>query len=217
MINTNYNILNNQIDLEKSVIKAKENAFINTLNTLTTLKNSDTNSEDLNFENILNTPFEKIDENFKEEDREMARNLKLATMFSKDEILMQVMYDSVIKKDVNDGFNFLTNRYSDKSIYGKSNFGSSNIFDLLHKTITFNSDGTLKKEIGKDELDDILLSVHSFNFLDSFSKSYKNGYDKYKDNNRYSFLYNDGMIEYEKMINKYKDLESYQKSILKQF
>lgn len=105
MINTDYkNILNNKIDLEKTVIKAKEGAFINTLNTL-----SSNNSEDLNFENILNTPFEKIDESFKEEDRELARNLKLATMFSKDEILMQVMYESVLKKDIDDGFNFLTN------------------------------------------------------------------------------------------------------------
>lgn len=63
--------------------------------------------------------------------------------------------------------------------------------------------------ISQDKLDEILLSVQSFSFLDTLSKTYKNKYDNYNDKEEnYSFLYNDFNLQYEQLIQKYKELEN---------
>ncbi len=213
MINTNFDVLSSSFESKQNEIKTKDNQFLNTINSI---KNATNLS--LTFENIKTLSLEEIEKKYENEDEKyLAKNLKLATMFSKDEILNKILFDTTSSKSGSLAYDFLSSKYSDKSNYFKSKAENVSLGDLLHKSISYNLNG-VKNEIKKEDLDEILLEVNSFNFLSALSSNYKKGSDKYKDDkNRYSFLYNDYAKEYDDIIKKYKDTTSYQKSIIKQF
>ncbi|WP_198305758.1 hypothetical protein [Arcobacter vandammei] len=213
MINTNFDILTSSFESKQNEIKVKNDAFINTINSI---KNSTNLS--LTYETIKSLTLEEIENSYEnEDDKALAKNLKLATMFSKDEILSKTLFSSVSNMSSSLGYDYLSSKYSDKSNFFKSQSDKNSLGDLLFKSISYNINGN-KNEITKDDLDEILLEVNSFNFLSALSSNYKKGSDKYKnDENRYSFLYNNYAQEYDDIMKKYKDLESYQKSIIKQF
>lgn len=175
----------------------------------------------LTYENIKGITLEEIDTLFKtEDDKNMAKNLRIATLFTTDEYLSKALFNTVLGQPFNVGYSYLTDRYKDKNIFLNST-SSDNLFDLLQESISskINNKSTNSTDvIPQEQLDKILTSVNSFNFVKALSNTSKRGYDKYEDEkNDYSFLYNDYNLKYQELIYKYQELENINKSLIKQF
>ena len=93
--------------------------------------------------------------------------------------------------------------------------------DLLHSSISDKLDNEDKKVtdvISQDRLNEILTSVNSFNFISALSRTTKDQYGRYKDDdeeNNYSFLYNDYALKYQELVYKYKEIDIYSRKITK--
>ncbi|MDN5052156.1 hypothetical protein [Aliarcobacter butzleri] len=193
MINSNY-----EIAIAKAYNQQSSNQEVDKfLNTLVDVNNENKSSKtaDLSYENIKGITLEEIEKLFENEDeKNMAKNLRLATLFSKDENLSKALFNVILGQPFTVGFEYLTDRYSDKNSYFKSKYGNSSLFNLLHQSITnkVNQNTSNTDVISQDMLDNILLEINSFDFMSSFSKTSKDGYNKYKNkDDRYSFLYED--------------------------
>ncbi|MCB9097618.1 MAG: hypothetical protein H6630_08425 [Arcobacter sp.] len=220
MINSNYNLLISNSLKSDATIKEEVNSFLNNLvDKRVENKTSKTNS--LTYENIKGISLEEIETLFVSEDeKNMAKNLRLTTLFSNDEILGKALFNTVLGQPFELGYSYLSDRYNDKSIFLSSK-NRNNLFDLLQESISQkinNSTSTSTDVISQDKLDEILTKVDSFNFISALSNSSKKGYDKYKnEKNDYSFLYNDYNLKYQELMYKYKELENFNKNIIKQF
>ncbi|AGR77588.1 hypothetical protein A7H1H_1293 [Aliarcobacter butzleri 7h1h] len=221
MINSNY-----EIAMAKAKVDSIQNSNQEVDKFLDTL--IDVNSEskisktaDLTYENIKGITLEEIENLFSsEDDKNMAKNLRLTTLFSKDENLSKALFNVVLGQPFTVGFEYLSDRYSDKNSYFKSKYGNSSLFDLLHQSISnkVNQNISTTDTISKDMLDDILLEINSFDFIGSLTKTSKDGYNKYKNkDDRYSFLYEDYSLKYEELLTKYKELDNYNTNLIKQF
>ena len=216
MIYSNYDIEIAKLKLDNNFIEKPNNNFLNSVEDI--IKNNNKKDSSFTFENIKGITLEEIEANFStNEDKNLAKNLRLATLFTNDEKLSRVMFNAVLGKPFDVGYEYLVNRYNDKSIYSKSKFSAfnSSLSDLLHKSVTNRMEN--KQGISKENLDDILLQIHSFDFLSSFSRSSKKLKDRYKDDNKYSFLYRNYELEYQDLIDKYKNLNNQNLDIIKQF
>lgn len=202
-----------------STIGTSSNQFLSTLvNSSTTTPSTRTNA--LTYENIKGISLEEIDTLFvNEDDKNMVKNLRLATLFSNDDYLSKALFNTVLGQPFNIGYSYLSNSYNDKSMFLSSN--NSSLADLLHESITqkiANPNAKSTDVISQAKLDEILTAVNSFNFISALSNSSKKGYDKYKDKkNDYSFLYNDYNLKYQELVYKYQELENINKTLIKQF
>jgi hypothetical protein len=174
----------------------------------------------LSYENIKDITLEEIDTLFKnEDDKNMAKNLRLATLFSNDDYLSKALFNTVLGQPFNLGFSYLNDRYEDKNMFLSSK--NNALSDLLYSSFTSkinNSDNKSSDVISQDKLDEILTQVNSFNFISALSNTSKKGYDKYKDEkNDYSFLYNDYNLKYQELVYKYQELENTNKTLIKQY
>jgi hypothetical protein len=172
----------------------------------------------LTYENIKGISLEEIDTLFaNEDDKSMAKNLRLATLFSSDEYLSKALFNTVLGKPFNLGYSYLSSTYEDKNMFLSSQ--NSSLADLLHQSISQKIDNPNSTDvISQDKLDEILTKVNSFNFVSALSNTSKKGYDKYKDEkNDYSFLYNDYNLKYQELVYKYQELENINKNLIKQF
>lgn len=219
MINSNY-----EIAIAKAYNQQSSNQEVDKfLHTLVDVNNENKSSKtaDLSYENIKGITLEEIEKLFQnEDDKNMAKNLRLATLFSKDENLSKALFNVILGQPFTVGFEYLTDRYSDKNSYFKSKYGNSSLFNLLHQSITnkVNQNISNTDVISQDMLDNILLEINSFDFMSSFSKTSKDGYNKYKNkDDRYSFLYEDYNLKYEGLLTKYKELDNYNTNLIKQF
>ena len=197
------------------------NSIESFLSNLTTNKQSDNTSKTdaLTFDNIKGITLEEIDTLFKDEDKAMAKNLRIATLFSNDDYLSKSLFNTVLGQPFNLGFSYLSDRYEDKNVF--LNSSSNDFSDLFHSSVVSrNTDTKLNSTdvISQDRLDEILTKVNSFNFLSVLTSTSKDKYDKYKDeDNEYSFLYNDFSLKYEELKYKYEELDNINKNIIKQF
>jgi hypothetical protein len=195
------------------------NSIESFLSNLTTNKQSDNSAKTgaLTFENIKGITLEEIDTLFKDEDKAMAKNLRIATLFSNDDYLSKALFNTVLGQPFNLGFSYLSDRYEDKNVY--LNSSSSDFSDLFHSSlVSRNTDKNTTDVISQDKLDEILTKVNSFNFLSVLTSTTKDKYDKYKDeDNEYSFLYNDFSLKYQELKYKYEELDNINKNIIKQF
>ncbi len=203
-----------------STIATSSNQFLSTLVDSSNSTQSTTRTNTLTYENIKGISLEEIDTLFvSEDDKNMAKNLRLATLFSNDDYLSKVLFNTVLGQPFTIGYSYLTNSYNDKSMFLSSN--NSSLADLLHESITqkiANPNAKSTDVISQDKLDEILTAVNSFNFISALSNSSKKGYDKYKDKkNDYSFLYNDYNLKYQELVYKYQELENINKTLIKQF
>ena len=199
-------------------ITSKNSFLSNLVNNSNTTSSTKTNS--LSYENIKGITLEEIDTLFvNEDDKNMAKNLRLATLFSSDDYLSKALFNTVLGQPFNVGFSYLSNSYEDKNMFLSSNTNS--LADLLHESITQrvnNPNSNSTDVISQDRLDEILTKVNSFNFISALSNTSKKGYDKYKDKkDDYSFLYNDYNLKYQELVYKYKELENINKTLIKQF
>ncbi len=199
----------------------KENKNIDFLNSVYDLKKSvnSTRTDSLDYNNIKGITLEEIETLFKDtENRQLAKNLRLATLFSNDDRLSKAMYDVVLGKPFDVGFDYLYNRYEDKHLYLNSNKNS--LANLLHESISFRKDSKELKSnevISQDRLDEVLLEINSFNFIDALNSSSKDLYDRYEDEEDYSFLYNDYILKYQQLELEYKKYDDINKTILNQY
>jgi hypothetical protein len=209
--------------LQNSASNIQNNNSMSFISNLVTSKEVSTTpkTDALTYENIKGISLEEIDTLFKnEDDKNMAKNLRLSTLFSNDDYLSKALFNTVLGQPFNLGFSYLTDRYEDKNMFLSSSKNNS-LADLLHSSFTNkinNPSGNSTDVISKDRLDEILTAVNSFNFVSALSNSSKKGYDKYKDEkNDYSFLYNDYNLKYQELVYKYQELENINKTLIKQF
>ncbi|PUE64539.1 hypothetical protein [Arcobacter lacus] len=218
MINSNY-----EIAIAKAYNKQTSNQEVDKfLDTLVDVNNENKSSKtaDLSYENIKGITLEEIESLFvDEEDKNMAKNLRLATLFSKDENLSKALFNVILGQPFSVGFEYLSDRYNDKDSYFKSKYGNSSLFDLLHQSISNKVSQNISSTdvISQEKLDEILLEIDSFDFIGSLTKTSKDGYDKYKDDDKYSFLYDDYSLKYQELLTKYKELDNYNTNLIKQF
>lgn len=222
MITSNIDLIKAQISSSNnSNIITNSNSFLTTLvNNSTTNTTPSTKTNSLSYENIKGITLEEIDTLFtNEDDKNMAKNLRLATLFSSDDYLSKALFNTVLGQPFNIGFSYLSSSYEDKNMFLSSSKNS--LADLLHESLTqkVNNPNTNSTDvISQDRLDEILTKVNSFNFISALSNSSKKGYDKYKDKkDDYSFLYNDYNLKYQELVYKYQELENINKTLIKQF
>ena len=220
MITSNVDSIISSLQNSSNATKT-ENSIESFISNLTTNKQSDNTSKTdaLTYENIKGITLEEIDTLFKDEDKAMAKNLRIATLFSNDDYLSKALFDTVLGQPFNLGFSYLSDRYEDKNVF--LNSSSNDFSDLFHSSVVSrNTDTKLNSTdvISQDRLDEILTKVNSFNFLSVLTSTSKDKYDKYKDeDNEYSFLYNDFSLKYEELKYKYEELDNINKNIIKQF
>ena len=195
------------------------NSIESFLSNLTTNKQSDNTSKTdaLTFDNIKGITLEEIDTLFKDEDKAMAKNLRIATLFSNDDYLSKSLFNTVLGQPFNLGFSYLSDRYEDKNVF--LNSSSNDFSDLFHSSVVSrNTDLKSTDTISQDRLDEILTKVNSFNFLSVLTSTTKDKYGKYKDeDNEYSFLYNNYNLQYEELKYKYEELDNINKNIINEF
>lgn len=208
--------------LQNSTNSIKNNDIESFLTNLVTNKEVSTTprTDALTYENIKGITLEEIDTLFKnEDDKNMAKNLRLTTIFSNDDYLSKALFNTVQGQAFNLGFSYLSNRYEDKSMF--LSLKNNSLSDLLFSSFTNKINNQNSKSIdviSQDSLDEILTAVNSFNFLSALSSTSKRGVDKYKDEkNDYSFLYNDYNLKYQELLYKYQEFENINKNIIKQF
>ena len=222
MITSNIDLIKTQIaTANNSNISSNSGLFLNNLINNSTTSTPSSKTDSLSYENIKGITLEEIDTLFKnEDDKNMAKNLRIATLFSSDEYLSKALFNTVLGQPFNLGYSYLSDRYNDKNMFLTSK-NSDNLFDLLHESISSkinNSNSKSTDVISQDKLDEILTKVNSFNFISALSNSSKKGYDKYKDEkNDYSFLYNDYNLKYQELVYKYQELEDINKTLIKQY
>lgn len=220
MITSNINELQFKANIEKDRIDNKKSDFSDNLKIDDKeIQTSRTNA--LTYENIKGISLEEIEQIFKnEDDINMAKNLRLATMFTSDNTLGQALFNTVLGQPFELGYTYLSDRFQDKHDYFSSSANKS-LASLLHESLT-NRDTNEKKNptdvISQEKLDEILLEINSYSFLDAMRNTSKDQYDRYKDeDNDYSFLYNDYNLQYQELMQKYKNLEEKKNNIISQF
>jgi len=222
LFTSNINELNFLANIKKDNISTKNQEFLKEVKNSLDKDFKTDKTTSLSFENIKNISLEEIEYLFKdEENKQMAKNLRLATLFSNDENLSKAMFNTVLGKPFNMGFTFLSTKYEDKHNYFSSLNTNNSLSDLLHKSASYrinNENLKTTEQIPQEQLDEILLEINSFSFLDTLSSSYKNQYDTYKDKNSdYSFLYNDYYLQYEQLKQEYKNAQNQNTNFIKQF
>ena len=218
MISSNYDILLFKTNVNNNLEKNIDNIFSNSVENI--LNKDKRRDNSLTFSNINGITLKEIDELFEDEDKKnLAKNLRLATLFTNDGKLANILFDTVLGKPFDSGFEYLSNRYSDKNSYlkSKSSFGSSTLFDMLHKSMEYRLNRSNQSDIKKEDLDDILLEINSFDVISALSSSLKKGSQKYKNEEKYSFLYKNYELEYKNIMEKYQDLDKKNLDIIKQF
>ena len=220
MITSNINAI--RATFQDTVTSTQNNTLTSFISTLVTNKEVSTTAKTdvLTYENIKGITLEEIDTLFKNEDnKNMAKNLRLATLFSNDDYLSKALFNTVLGQAFNLGFSYLADRYEDKNMF--LSLKNNSLSDLLFSSFTNKINNPNSKStdvISQDRLDEILTAVNSFNFISALSNTSKKGYDKYKDEkNDYSFLYNDYNLKYQELLYKYQEFENINKNIIKQF
>lgn len=224
MITSTINEILLKNELKESESSIKSNDFLNSL--ISTSKTETTNisrTDSLTYDNIKGISLEEINEIFvDDESKEMAKNLRIATLFTEDSTLGQALFNTVLGQPFDLGYSYLFDRYEDKNSFLNSS-SSNSLAKLLESSISNKiANATDKKAtdvISQDRLDEILTSVNSFNFLSALSTTTKDEYGRYKDKeeNDYSFLYNDYALQYEQLKFKYEELDNINKNLIKQY
>lgn len=215
--NINSTLLNLQLQ-EELKQNQSNNSFIDSLIDSKEVKAN----ASFNYEDIKKLSFEEISTIFKnDEEKDLANNLKLATMFTNDKYLGQALFDTVLGMPFSLGYNYLFDRYEDKNSFFSSLNNDSSLSDLLYESVSkkiANKNSNSTDVIPQEYLDRVLLEVNSFNFISALSNSSKNSYDKYKDEDKdYSFLYNDYYLKYQELIQKYENEKYKERNLLEQF
>ena len=132
MITSNVDSIISSLQNSSNATKT-ENSIESFISNLTTNKQGDNTSKTdaLTFDNIKGITLEEIDTLFKDEDKAMAKNLRIATLFSNDDYLSKSLFNTVLGQPFNLGFSYLSDRYEDKNVFLNSIFVHNNDFILI--------------------------------------------------------------------------------------
>jgi len=199
--------------LNNTMSKANDGLFralvVNDESTIPTSRNSD-----LTYENIKGITQEEIDALFVGEAKQMAENLKLSTQFSEDERLSRALFRTVLGQPFSMGQTYLFDRYQDKSSFLSPR---NSLSDLLEKSIQNRANPNSINKVSDEQLNEILTAVNSFNFVNTLTNTTRDLNNRYKDDEQYSFLYNDYNLQYEQLLQRYEDEKYKEMMLLKQF
>jgi len=215
-------LIKNQIDTQNNTSLENQNSFIDSLIQAKD-QNNLTNTDQFTYENIKQMSTEQIDLIFtNEEDNKMAKNLKIATMFTEDKYLGKALFNTVLGQPFELASNYLFDTYNDKHSYLSSLNSNNSLGDILNNYISYKieaiKDGNTQQTIPQEYLDEILLEANSIDFLSSLSNSSKDQYGRYKDeDDDYSFLYSNYELKYQELLYKYDSLKSYEKNLINQY
>ncbi|MFA6789763.1 MAG: hypothetical protein WCR15_08765, partial [Arcobacteraceae bacterium] len=134
MITSNINSILATLNTTKnSEVQNSEESFQSNL-ILNPQETTPVKTDSLTFENIKGITLEEIDTLFKnEDDKNMAKNLRIATLFTNDEYLAKALFNTVLGQPFNVGYSYLSDTYKDKSLFLNST-SSDNLFDLLQES-----------------------------------------------------------------------------------
>lgn len=215
-------LIKNQIDTQNNTSLENQNSFIDSLIQAKD-QNNLTNTDQFTYENIKQMSTEQIDLIFtNKEDNKMAKNLKIATMFTEDKYLGKALFNTVLGQPFELASNYLFDTYNDKHSYLSSLNSNNSLGDILNNYISYKieaiKDGNTQQTIPQEYLDEILLEANSIDFLSSLSNSSKDQYGRYKDeDDDYSFLYSNYELKYQELLYKYDSLKSYEKNLINQY
>ena len=227
MISSNINeiLLKNEFNLS-----SKETSNESFLDSIIKTKNNKIEeigerTNDLSYENIKGITLEEIDSIFESnEDREMAKNLRLATLFTNDDYLAKALFNTVKGEPFTVGYSYLYDRYEDKHNFFASSSNSNNslselLFNSVSRKFEKSQNDNITDVIPQDFLNEILLEVNSFDFISALSTTSKDEYARYKnkDDDKYAFLYNDYNLKYQELEYKYNELKNYDTNLRNQF
>ncbi len=219
MITSNINEILISSEINAQLKENNKKPFINTLIDSNNNEKISKNT-DLSFDNIKGISIEEIDNLFENQnDNQMAKNLRLATLFTDDIYLGKALFNTVLGEPFNLGYNYLSNMYEDKHSFLNMDANNS-LADLLHENITNKiDDNTMKStdKISQTRINEVLAAANSFSFVDALTTTYKDQYDKYKEDNQYSFLYNDYNLKYQELKYKYEGLKDIDNSLINQY
>lgn len=221
MITSNINEILTSTQIKNNLDKENKDFFLDSLINRKSIETDENikKTSDFTFENIKGITLEEIENLFDSDiDKEKAKNLRLTTLFTEDLYLSKALFDTVLGKPFDIGYNYLFDIFEDKSSF--FNIKNDSLGDLLHKNILRRYDYEEKKitdKISQTQINEVLAAVNSYSFLETFSSGYKDQYDYYKDDNKYSFLYNDFHLKYQELIYKYDDLKNVNEALINQF
>ena len=200
-------LINSDLNINKTPFKDK---------ILSQLKDSPKEkTTDFTYENIKGISLEQIDELFiDEEQNQIAKNLRLTTLFTTDDILGHAMFNTVLGQPFDVGYSYMFDRYEDKHSFLS---GEDSLVNLLHESIINKKDYGNKGVndiISPHKINEILATVKSFSFVDALSNTTKDQRDK---ENNYSFLYNDYHLLYEELKYQYEDIKEENQAYLNAF
>ncbi|PRM97338.1 hypothetical protein [Aliarcobacter cryaerophilus] len=99
MINSNYDILILKTNTNNILEKDIDNIFSNSVENI--LNKDKKRDDSLTFFNINGITLKEIDELFKDvEKKDLAKNLRLTTLFTSDEKLANILFDTVLGKKI---------------------------------------------------------------------------------------------------------------------
>ncbi len=212
------NIINQSVYkqlLHENMSKSKEELFKELVLEKNDAAVSTQRTTDLTYENIHGISTEEIDTLFKnDEDKQVAKNLQLATQFTQDEKLGRALFNTVLGKTFHLGQTYLFDRYQDKSSFLSPR---NSLADLLEKTVQNKLNPNSINQVSDAQLNEILTAVNSFNFVNVLTNTTRDLNNRYKEDNKYSFLYNDYALQYEQLMQKYEDEKYKEMMLLKQF
>ncbi|RXJ93550.1 hypothetical protein CRV00_10725 [Malaciobacter molluscorum] len=202
-IESNHNNSKNLLTIENN--REVNKSFKNTL--FDEYENIDS---DFSYEKIVNTDLSDISSIYKNsEDIKRAKSLKIATMFSDNEILSKALYEKVFEKSLSNQHEYLFNIIQDKIVFLSSD--STTIEDLLQKSVKqrIKLDNTSKdlEQISPKYMNTILTYMNSISFINSMSNSYKSLSSIYDKDDKYSILYNNHYLEYQFLIARFKEYD----------
>ncbi|RXK00524.1 hypothetical protein CRU98_05025 [Arcobacter sp. CECT 8986] len=169
----------------------------------------ETKNSDFSYENIVNTPLNKISSLYENsEDIKKAKNLKIATMFSDNEILSKALYDKVYEMNSINQNNYLFNIIQDKIVFFSSD--NTTIEDLLQKSVKERLASTSTnslEQVPYEYINIVLTYANSISFINSMTSSYKSLSSRYDKDDKYSVFYNNHYLEYNFLIARFKEYD----------
>jgi hypothetical protein len=153
------------------------------------------------------------------EDKQLSKNLKLATMFSTDPYMSMILVDAVNNTDTNSSTKLLTNLFTQRNIYLDTQNNSVLRGNRLRQSIIDQIDDKKMAQEQQKIEDEYMNTLIQFDLTQYFSSMLDFGADekqKHKDS-KYGFLFSDFYTQNKLLYNQYNDLKDMNDVMLNQY
>jgi hypothetical protein len=152
-------------------------------------------------------------------DDQLSKNLKLATMFNVDPYISTILLDSVNNSDIQSSTKLLTNLFTQRDIYLNTQNDSVLRGNRLRQSIIDQIDDEKMKQQQQKIEDEYINTMIEFDMMQYFNSMLDFGSkekDKHKDSS-YGFLFSDFYTQNQLLYNQYNDLKDMNKIMLNQY